>query len=57
MATTITIDFSRGIDVMRGPKLVEHFEGAGAYEAAKRCAAEGRGRYLRYWAVKPAEGE
>lgn len=53
----ITIDISRGVDVFRGSKLLEHFEGAGALEAAKAKAAEGPGRYVRYWGVKPNEGK
>ena len=52
----ISIDISRGVDVFYGSKLVEHFEGADALAAAKRCAAQGRGRYVRYWGLKPSEG-
>lgn len=53
----ISIDISRGVDVFRGSKLIAHFEGAGALEAAKAKAAEGPGRYVRYWGIKPTEGE
>lgn len=53
----ITIDFSRGVDVFRGSKLLAHFEGAHALEIAKRMAAEGPGRYVRYWGLKPNEGK
>lgn len=54
----ISIDLSRGVDVLRGSKLVEHFDGADAYERAKACAAAGPGRYVRYWGIKPQqEGE
>lgn len=48
----ISIDISRGVDVFRGSKLVAHFDGADALAAAKRCAAEKPGRYIRYWGVK-----
>ena len=48
----ILFDITRGIDVFRGSKLVEHFDGPLAYERAKLCAAEKPGRYLRYWGVK-----
>lgn len=50
--STITVDLSRGVDVFQGKKLLEHFTGEGALEAAKRLAAEKLGRYVRYWAVK-----
>lgn len=53
----ISIDISRGVDVMRGSKVLAHFEDAGALDAAKAKAAEGPGRYVRYWGVKPNEGE
>lgn len=48
----ISFDISRGVDVLRGSKLLEHFEGADAYERAKAKACEGPGRYVRYWGVK-----
>ena len=51
-STSVRFDIARGVDVLRGSKLVEHFDGPLAYERAKLCAAEGRGRYLRYWAAK-----
>lgn len=50
--TNITIDIARGVDVLRNGKLVEHFDGADALAAAWRCVRQGRGRYVRYWAVK-----
>lgn len=50
--SNITIDLARGVDVLRGSKLLQHFEGADALAAAQRFAAEGPGRYVRYWAVK-----
>ena len=53
----ITIDFSRGVDVFRGSKLLAHFEGAHALEIAKVMAAEGPGRYVRYWGIKSNEGK
>ena len=52
MSKSIVVDLSRGVDVFRGSKLVEHFEGADALRAAQQCAAEKPGRYVRYWAVK-----
>lgn len=52
MSNTITVDLSRGVDVFRGSKLLEHFEGTDALAAAQRFAAEKPGRYVRYWAVK-----
>jgi hypothetical protein len=57
MSTSITIDVTRGVDVFRGSKLVEHFEGADAYERAKAKAAERLSYYVRYWGVKPEEKE
>lgn len=50
--TTIPVDTTRGVDVFRGSKLIAHFDGADALAAAKRCAAEKPGRYIRYWGVK-----
>lgn len=55
MSKSITVDLSRGVDVFRRAKLVAHFDGADALDAAKRCASEGPGRYIRYWAVKEGE--
>ena len=57
MANSVSFDITRGVDVFRGSKLVEHFDGPLAYERARLCEAEGRGRYLRYWAAKPTEGK
>ena len=54
----ISIDFTRGVDVMRRGKVLEHLEGADALERAKALAHEGAGRYVRYWGIKPQqEGE
>lgn len=53
IAAAVAVDLSRGVDVFRGSKLLRHFEGAGALEAAKAFAAEGHGRYVRYWGLKP----
>lgn len=55
MSNSITVDLSRGVDVFRGSKLIAHFDGADALDAAKRCASERPGRYIRYWAVKEGE--
>lgn len=57
IAAAVAVDLSRGVDVFRGSRLLRHFEGAGALEAAKAFAAEGRGRYVRYWGLKPSNGE
>ena len=48
----MTIDLTRGVDVFAGKKLLEHFTGEGALEAARKMAAEKLGRYVRYWGVK-----
>lgn len=55
MATTITIDVTQGVDLFRGSKLLEHFEGANAYKLAKAAASEKPGSYIRYWGLKPTE--
>ena len=55
MSTAITVDATRGVDVFRGSKLLAHFEGAHALEIARAMAAEGPGRYVRYWGVKPQQ--
>ena len=44
------IDLSRGVDVLRGSKVLKHFDN---YADARAYACEGHGRYLRYWGVKP----
>ena len=49
--TTITIDLSKGFDVMRGKKVVEHFD---SYERAWEYARDHR-LTLRYWAVQPTK--
>ena len=53
----IAIDISRGTDVFRGSRLLRHFEGADALQAARAYAAEGRGRYVRYWGLQPSNGD
>ena len=50
---SISIDLSRGVDVFRGKQLLRHFEGEDALAQAKAHADAGRGRYIRYWGVKP----
>ena len=52
--STIKIDLSRGVDVFRGRRLLKHFEGENAYEAAWAYAALKPGRWIRYWAEKEA---
>lgn len=54
-AISIVVDTTRGADVFRGSKLLAHFEGPSCYAQAKSCAAEGPGRWVRYWGVKPQE--
>ena len=44
------IDMTRGVDVLRGNKVLKHFDN---YADARAYAREGRGRYLRYWGIKP----
>lgn len=47
------IDRSCGFDVMSRGKALRHFEGtADGYAAAKAYAAQGRGRYIRYYGKK-----
>lgn len=50
----ITVDESRGFDVMSGAKVLRHFE---RYEDAVAFAALARVRYVRYWGVKPQATE
>lgn len=50
----ISVDVSRGFDVLRGSKLLGHFA---TYAEARACEAAGPGRYVRYWAIKPTEGK
>ena len=45
----ITVDVSRGFDVMRGKRVLRHFD---SYDEACAYAAEKWGRYVRYWGVK-----
>ena len=45
----IAIDTTRGYDVMRGKKVVEHFD---SYDRAWEYAREHH-LTLRYWAVQP----
>ena len=46
------IDLSRGFDVLRGSKLLAHFE---SYNEARAYADAAPGRYIRYWGVKEGE--
>jgi hypothetical protein len=43
------IDLSRGFDVLRGSKLLAHFE---SYDEARAYADAALGRYIRYWGKK-----
>ena len=45
----IAIDMSRGFDVLRGKRVLRHFD---TYEAAWAYANESGGRYVRYWELK-----
>ena len=49
MASNFKFDVTRGVDVMRGTQVVEHFDGADALEKALALVATGAGRYVRYW--------
>lgn len=49
MASNFNFDVTRGVDVMRGKEVVEHFDGADALEKACALVAAGGGRYVRYW--------
>lgn len=48
--TAMTIDVTKGFDVMRGKKVVEHFD---SYAAAWEYAVK-QHLTVRYWAVQPA---
>lgn len=48
------IDLSRGFDVLRGSKLLAHFE---SYDEARAYADAAPGRYIRYWGKKSTEGK
>jgi len=50
----LVVDATRGFDVLYGSKLLGHFA---TYAEARECEAAGRGRYVRYWVVKPSEGK
>ena len=45
----IKVDLSRGFDVLRGSKVLRHFE---SYAEACAYAAQKGGRYVRYYAEK-----
>ena len=49
MATIINADVERGFDVMRGKRVLKHFD---SYEEACAYAREKGGRYVRYWKVR-----
>lgn len=42
-------DITRGFDVMRGSRVLRHFE---SYDEAIAYMRAGRGRWVRYWGVK-----
>lgn len=46
MVTIINADVERGFDVMRGKKVLKHFN---TYAEADAYAKEKGGRYIRYW--------
>jgi hypothetical protein len=45
----ISVDVSRGFDVLRGSKVLAHFDN---YAEARAFADAAQGRWLRYWAAK-----
>ena len=45
----ISVDVSRGFDVLRGSKVLAHFD---TYAEARAFADAAQGRWLRYWAAK-----
>ena len=47
----LTIDKNRGIDIMRGKKILMHLDGDDL-DMARKLAAKKGGRYVRYWATK-----
>lgn len=53
--TNIKFDINKGVDLMRGNKVVEHFDGENALTLAKSHERDGRGLYIRYWAAKSEE--
>ena len=50
----IAVDLSRGFDVMRGSRVLRRFA---TYAEAQAYAAQARGRYVRYWGLKPQATE
>lgn len=56
MTMTITlpknIDYTRGFDVMRGKKLVQH---CASYATARKAVADYPRGYIRYWLKKEGE--
>lgn len=49
--STIMFDLSRGVDVMRGARVVAHFDGLDALSQAWAHIAGRGGLYVRYWAL------
>lgn len=47
----INFDLSRGVDVMRGAKVLAHFDGEGALAQAWAWIGGRGGLYVRYWAA------
>lgn len=45
----IAIDTTRGFEVLRGSRILRHFE---SYEEALAYMRAGRGRWMRYWGKK-----
>ena len=45
----ISVDVSRGFDVLSGSKLLAHFD---TYAEARAYAAQSAGRWIRYWEAK-----
>ena len=49
--STITVNISRGADVMRGSRVVAHFDGDNAVAQAWAYITGRRTLYVRYWAA------
>lgn len=50
----IRVDLEKGFDVLRGRKLLRHFD---SYDEAAAYARERGGRYIRYYAEKEAAAQ
>lgn len=48
---TMAFDLTRGVDILRGARLIAHFDGADALDQAF-AMAQGTGLVVRYWLPK-----